>query len=239
MILKGPVADWLSILWSVCVEEQFYLVVPLFIAMVAPRFRRPMVAALIAAAIAVRGWCAYRYESQLMVVFNTFAQFDTLLSGVLLAMVLGWDRDRPVLTRCLRWLQWPLYLVFGWIMTWPHLGHGTLSHRTFDFVWVWLCCVGVVMVAVWGNGWLRAALSYSRLVWLGKISYGLYMYHEVALWARERLVSRLPWFPNKEELLSLGALGLTIALAAASYYGYERWFLQLKRGWTRVPSRPI
>ena len=30
-----------------------------------------------------------------MIVFNTFAQFDTLLSGVLLALCLGWDRDRP------------------------------------------------------------------------------------------------------------------------------------------------
>ena len=35
-------------------------------------------------------------RSQLMIVFNTFAQFDTLLSGVLLAMVMGWDRNRPV-----------------------------------------------------------------------------------------------------------------------------------------------
>jgi peptidoglycan/LPS O-acetylase OafA/YrhL len=95
------------------------------------------------------------------------------------------------------------------------------------------------MVAVWGKGRLQTALSYSRIVWLGKISYGLYMYHEVALWARERLQGRLPWFPNKEELLSIGALALTIALAAASYYGYERRFLRLKRTWTRVPSRPV
>ncbi len=178
-----------------------------------------------------------------MIVFNTFAQFDTLLSGVLLAMVLGWDRDRPRLTRWLRWLQWPLYLAAGWVMTWPDLGHdkvpGTYTHRTWDFVWVWLCGVGIVMVAVWGKGWLRSALAYSRLVWLGKISYGLYMYHEVALWTRERLMNKLGWFPNKTELLSIGALALTIALAAASYYGYERRFLRLKRAWTRVPSRPV
>ena len=95
------------------------------------------------------------------------------------------------------------------------------------------------MVAIWGQGWLRAALSYSRLVWLGKISYGLYMYHEVALWARERLYSRLPWFANQDELLAIATLALTIGLAAASYYGYERQFLQLKRTWTRVPSRPV
>src|SRR5262249_9461109 len=95
MALIRPAADWLSVLWSVCVEEQFYLIVPLFIALIAPRLRRPIVAGLIVASIAVRGWCALRYESQLMIVYNTFAQFDTLLSGVLLALVMGWDRNRP------------------------------------------------------------------------------------------------------------------------------------------------
>jgi peptidoglycan/LPS O-acetylase OafA/YrhL len=162
MALVRPAPDWLSVLWSVCVEEQFYLVVPLFIALVAPRYRRPLVLALIIGAIAMRGWCAHRSASQLLIVYNTFAQFDTLLSGVLLAMVLGWDRDRPMLTRWLRWLQWPLYLAIGWVVTWPHLGHGTLAHRTFDFVWVWLGGVAIVMVAVWGKGWLRSALAYSR-----------------------------------------------------------------------------
>ena len=33
--------------------------------------------------------------------------------------------------------------------------------------------------------------------------------------------------------------GYRSALAAASYYGYERKFLQWKRAWTRVPSRPV
>jgi len=240
MALIGPVPfDWLSVLWSVCVEEQFYLVVPLLIALVFPRYRRPLVALMIAGSIGVRWGCANRYGSQLMIVFNTFAQFDTLLSGVLLALVLGWDRNRPGLTRWLRWLQWPLYIVIGWGMTQPHLGHGTPWHRTWDFVWVWLCGIGIVLVAVWGRGWLQAALSYCRLVWLGKISYGLYMYHEIAIWTRDRIFSRIPWFPNREELFAIATLALTIALAAASYYGYERRFLVKKRAWTRVPSRPV
>src|SRR5262249_12513092 len=52
MALIGPLPDWLSVLWSVCVEEQFYLIVPLFIAWVAARLRRPLVIGLIAASIA-------------------------------------------------------------------------------------------------------------------------------------------------------------------------------------------
>ena len=34
MALVTPLPDWLSILWSVCVEEQFYLIVPLLMALV-------------------------------------------------------------------------------------------------------------------------------------------------------------------------------------------------------------
>jgi peptidoglycan/LPS O-acetylase OafA/YrhL len=240
MALVRPVPyDWLSVLWSVCVEEQFYLLVPLLIALVSPRYRRPLVAALIVGSIAVRWACALRYGSQLMIVFNTFAQFDTLASGVMLALVVGWDRNRPTLTRWLRWLQWPLYIIIGWGMVNFPLGHGSHWHRTWDFVWVWLCGIGIVTIAIWGKGWLQSALAYPRFVWLGKISYGLYMYHEIAIWTRDRIFSRLPWIPNQEELFAIATFALTIALAAASYYGYERRFLLLKRAWTRVPSRPV
>lgn len=240
MALVNPIPyDWLSVLWSVCVEEQFYLIVPLLIAWVAPRPRIPLVLGLMAGSIAYRGYCAHHYGSQLMIVFNSLAQFDTLLAGVLLALVLRPDRDRPRLAWALMVLQWPLYAACAWVIAMPRLGHGEPFHRTWDFVWVWLCGLGIVLVAVHGKGWLGKALAYSRLVWLGKISYGLYMYHEIALWMRGRLEPFLPWFPNKDELLSIACLALVIAMAALSYRYYESRFLELKRGWTRVPSRPV
>jgi peptidoglycan/LPS O-acetylase OafA/YrhL len=191
------------------------------------------------ASIAARALFAAHYSTQLMIVYNTFTQLDTLLSGVLLALLLGSNRDRVGLRRWLQWLQWPLYGAIGWLMSRPNLGHGSLSHRTWDPVWFWICGIGVVLVVVWGRGWLQAVLSYSRVVWLGKISYGLYMYHEFALLEYKRLFSRLDFFPNKQELLAVATFALTVALAATSYYGYERWFLLKKRSWTRVASRPV
>ena len=240
MILIGPVpSDCLSVLWSVCVEEQFYVIVPLLIALVLPRFRLIVVGLLLTGAIGVRFWCASRSHRTHLIVYNTFAHFDTLCSGVMLALVMGWNRDRPVLTRWLRWLQWPLYGAIFLVFSQENLGKGDAWHRTCDYVWVWMCGVGLVMVAIWGKGWLCRALSYSRIVWLGKISYGLYMYHEIALWIRERFFYRLGWFANRDELLTIGTFALLIAMAALSYYAFERKFLVWKRAWTRVPSRPV
>src|SRR5437764_417266 len=81
---------------------------------------------------------------------------------------------------------------------------------------------GLIAVGRAGRGWLGATLAYPRLVWLGKISYGLYMYHEIALWLGRRADRLLGWFPNNEVLLPIGAFAATVGLAALSYYRYER-----------------
>src|SRR5262249_23426513 len=154
---------------------QFYLVVPLLIAVVVSRYRVALVGILMALSIAARYYFASTSRSPLMVAFNTFAQFDTLLSGVMLALCMGWNRDRPRLARWVGWPQWPIYGATAWLFSQESLGRGSVWHSTCDFIWIWMCGIGMIVVAVWGNGWLAKALSYSRIVWLGKISYGLYM----------------------------------------------------------------
>lgn len=240
MIIRGPVNyDAQSILWSVCVEEQFYLVVPLIVALIRPRLRLPLVLTGMGAAIATRAYISSTHPSHLAVHFNTFAQADTLLSGVALALLLGRNPRASRAGAWLAWLQWPIYALALWVLWRANLAHGAVWRKTWEFVAVWVAGVGVVAVAVTVPGWFRAALAYPRLVWLGKISYGLYMFHEVAFWLRDRFARAVGWFPNDQYLLPILAFALTVGLAAGSYYGFERRFLRLKRGWTRVLSRPV
>ena len=152
---------------------------------------------------------------------------------------MGWNRDRPRLTRWLRWLQWPLYGATAGSSArraWDKEASGTARGISSG---CGCAASGWSSLRSGGNGWLREALSYSRVVWLGKISYGLYMYHEIAIWLRKRFMYKLGWFANREELFTIATFALVIAMAALSYYAYERRFLVWKRAWTRVPSRPV
>lgn len=240
MSLLRPVPyDALSVLWSVCVEEQFYLFVPLIVAWVGRRYRLGLVVLLMAAAVFGRYHFSQAYPSEIKIRFNTFMHLDTLLSGVMLALVFGATSGSARGAKWARWLQWPLYLGTIWLFSGPQLGIETTARRTWDFVWIWVWGVALVAIVVSSRGWLHRLLAYPRFVWLGKISYGLYMYHEVAIWGRRMLEHRLPWFPNKNELMTIATFAATVGLAALSYYAYERRFLALKRIWTRVPSRPV
>ena len=240
MIVRGPVInDAQSILWSVCVEEQFYVICPLLLVLVPQRLRFGAVLGLMCSAVVLR-W--YSRESPSARLFDSIQYFRSdrhyaerrITCSGLSAFSPGARASRTA-----AWLQWPLYVALGWLFTRSNLAHGEAWRRTFDFVAIWAGALGLISVAVLHRGWLRAGLAYPRLVWLGKISYGLYMYHEMALWLRSLAAYWLGWFPNKEVLLTIGAFATTILLAAISYYGYERHFLKFKMRWTRVPSRPV
>ncbi|NRB71193.1 MAG: hypothetical protein HRU51_04690 [Xanthomonadales bacterium] len=69
---------------------------------------------------------------------------------------------------------------------------------------------------------------------MGKISYGLYMYHPVAIFIAISLAMamdiRASWF---HYALSLA---LSVALAGLSYRYFESAFLRMKAGFTRLPN---
>jgi peptidoglycan/LPS O-acetylase OafA/YrhL len=75
------------------------------------------------------------------------------------------------------------------------------------------------------------------LIYLGKISYGLYVIHEFAHFIARQM------FPAATPLQVVGqsclGLAITIAIAAASYRWLETSFLRLKDRFAHVLSRPV
>ena len=92
-VLLGPIKAAIAPLWSVSVEEQFYLFWPPIVARLSRR--RIGITSLIMIGIAERppGWsriCATISSQRLW--FNTFAHLDSLALGILIAVLLhGWS----------------------------------------------------------------------------------------------------------------------------------------------------
>lgn len=226
MIKLGPVSsDILSVLWSVCVEEQFYLFIPVALSLTGRRGRILFCVTGILAAV-FRRWTLARLEvPQYQMTFDTFAQMDGILSGVLLAVLVHSENAKIFIIKTFRIWHVYLFLIATLVLlTRRHLGHDVFERRVFDPLVISLFSVSWVLLAALGSGGVSALLVWKPFVVLGRISYGLYLWHEVVLAI------------NGSGFLSLFSI---ILIAFVSYYGFERPVLRLKKKWSRIESRPL
>ncbi|MEW4568669.1 acyltransferase [Tautonia sp. JC769] len=237
MGFQGPVpADSAGVLWSICVEEQFYLVVPLLIAWLGPRSRGLTVLGLMLAAIVARYALATSEANPLLLRFNTIVHLDTLLAGVALALV---SHRLPHLGRAGPWIGRAVVVLGVVVLLTVPLARGGPRSQALDYILIWAWAVALVAWAASARDPWTAILRRPTLVRLGRISFGLYLFHEIALGIAGWLGFALRSVPDVGALMALAAPALTVGLATLSYYALERPFLRLKDRWTRVPSRPI
>jgi peptidoglycan/LPS O-acetylase OafA/YrhL len=160
---------------------------------------------------------------------NTFARLDPIALGALLAW--AWSR-RPWATP--GWASGPALVSAGIVLTglqyvWPFFDR----RHTGQEAWTYLASATVLTVVVAVSvGSLNDWLAYPWLVYLGRISYGLYVFHVAAIVVIMPL--SLPWLVR----LPL-TFGLTLLAASLSYRFFELPFLRLKKRFTYVSSAPV
>jgi peptidoglycan/LPS O-acetylase OafA/YrhL len=222
-----------SPLWTVSIEEQFYLIWPLLMKMLG---RRGMIVAAIVtfllASVSRIGFMLAGWSGG-FIYYGSTSRCDSLALGILLALF----ADRlPRLTRGARLLLLAGGLT-GWVASsaWLNEQPGPVDMRMV---------LGRLIVSLAAGAILYACLhSHSKLVrgsWvvqLGKISYGLYMLHLTGILIVLSLL-RPVW---GWQLLATKGLGfvMTVLLALASYRWVESPFLRLKDKFAVVLSRPV
>jgi len=97
-----------------------------------------------------------------------------------------------------------------------------------------LASAAVLLSVLGSQHWF---LRNATLLYLGKISYGLYVLHEFSHLSAIRLLHAST--PGMVVAQSIVGLALTIVLAAASYRWLESPFLRLKERFAHVQSRPV
>ncbi len=229
-----------SVLWSISLEEQYYLSWPTFAKLGGDQLLRAISLLLIPVALF---WAFSRTSQgavdQLWV--NSLLQFLFFAVGALLAVQLkGRVPDFHSLARvillCGGLGLWCFAQWYGHLLNREQL---TLEHSplkvTVSYVFVAFGCCSL-LVSVLG---ITKAVFPKFVVYLGRISYGLYVFH----WGYLMLLTRGIHIPIRSTRLWICsvdglALLLTIGTAALSYRYYEQPFLRLKQRFTFVLSRP-
>src|SRR4051794_36293427 len=203
--------------WSLAVEEQFYLVLPLLVVLAArtssrPQRRLAVVATVLAcASTAALVLSVSDHGSTSWAYYATHTRAAELLAGVILACTvhhLAQWRWRAYVVPVLGVLAAGA-IVFAWVradQASPSLYRGGITAYTFASV--------AVIIASLQRGPVRWALERRPLQWLGRISYGAYLYHwPLFLWiTAERIgFGGVPLFGGRVAM-TLGIAPLSAAI---------------------------
>jgi len=224
-------------LWTLAVEEQFYLVWPFIILFVrAPRRRIGLFIALILIVLVTR-YIYYTFhptgEEQVHIFYNTFFRIDSLVAGSLLCQL---HRLNINISK-----GWATAVTFAGLLTYPvvcMMAGDTSTLLPFNI------SGGFTLVAIAFACLLHLALQPKHFfAWLceipllrrvGKISYGLYIIH-MPVWiilGNKLFLSQGARWAGHEKLyywiVALICILVSFILSTISYRYYESFFLRLK-----------
>jgi peptidoglycan/LPS O-acetylase OafA/YrhL len=218
-------ANSISITWSLALEQQFYLLMPLMIRFV-PRRGLFVVFVIVALCAPILRTAVPGFHAFVLLPWR----FDSLMVGACLALgfrsqaFMAWAKDQ----------QYNLSAVLLIML----LGVGAMSYRPAEVAalrhaWLALTYAILITLSCLGNrNFWGGLLEKPLLMWFGTLSYGIYMYHQAISGLLHGIIRGTE--PKIDNLSGAGitclALIVTLCVAAASYRWIELPILSWGRG---------
>ena len=218
----------LGITWSLAIEEQFYLIWPLILLLLLKlKMRRRLVILMMVLTIA----SLTLHRKILMeggarierLYYATDTRADALLIGCLVALLLSWDLlPKGDLFRWAMKLAAGIgsLLILALVVT-THSQDLSLYAGVLTLVSISVGAILVVLM-LWPPAVVLTVLRFGPLRWVGRVSYGLYLWH----WPVREYVC--PNVGTASPLRLILATAIAFAITAASFYFVERPFLRMK-----------
>jgi peptidoglycan/LPS O-acetylase OafA/YrhL len=227
----------LGITWSLAIEEQFYLTWPLLLILALKfKLQRRWVLYILALIIAIiplhRKILVEQGATVLRLYYASDTRADALLIGCLVGLLVSWNLlpHHRRLEIPMKSLAAVVVIFLGYLVGtefWEDLmlyqRGGYLSSGGYTLV---ALSIGLILtvVIIWPPKFALLILKFAPLVWIGRISYGLYLWH----WPVRLFIYQKKIMPASTEQL-VAVVVLSLLLPALSYHFVEKPFLRLKK----------
>ena len=225
-VYGGGIPRFAGLLWSVSVEEQFYLVWPLILSRLSERGLRVLCWSMVPVAFVSRVAFVHHQHTNVGMWFSTLSHVDALAYGTLLALGVGrlpalspWKGLAAILA-CMAALAFQAH----W---YPFVFRDDVIDDATAVAYAIVPMIAAAIVGI-ALAWKDGPLAHPAVTWVGRLTFGLYCFHGIVL-----------TYVHGPSLVGLvGSLVVTLALGWFSYRFYETPFLRMKRRFERVKTRP-
>ncbi len=217
-------------LWSICVQEQFYLFWPLLILFLPKRWILPAIISVAIAGVAFRVGCVMFLVPTIARWVLPFGSLDSLAAGA----ALGWCGGKLRATR-VSWLLAPICLsMLALAAVLRNADPAQLKSVLVEPLEAGACVILVARTATGFGGYASRFLGMPGLVFAGRISYGLYIYHILVAMLVPRWLPASARFLITTPSLRLMLFGIgTLLVAAISWRFLEQPINRLRSTGTR------
>jgi peptidoglycan/LPS O-acetylase OafA/YrhL len=235
--------DSISHFWSLAVQEQFYMLWPIVVLTLPRRWFMPVMGAFIAFGLVFRFWCISAETSTLLRWVTIFGCIDSFAVGALIAYLKQarlLERMRslpPTVLFAMPLVAFACFFLGRALMTLPENNLFLGLTESVDAIFLaWALSIALVGV----TGIYARVLSWSPLVYLGRISYGVYVYHVFIIIMVSPLL--VP-YGLTETHYAAGRIGvlllLTVAISSLSWHFLEQPFRAWKEGVGKPKLQPV
>ncbi len=239
-LLNYNVIAFAGHLWTISYEEQFYAVIPWllrYLFKASSHAKTLILAGALVVGLLIRAVFIYMQVPYVAIWVLPFTHFDSILFG----LFIGLGILDPIMNRIpslLTGLAGLLSLATVSFLSAPQVAPWI---QTLTYFFLTGLGMALILHTVLRTGHLPAMrwISSRPMAFLGKISYGLYVYHLLCLsvvadFFHTDPASYWPWVATVFVL----PLMATIIVSSVSYTFVEKPFLRLKERFAIVPSRP-
>lgn len=215
-------------LWAISVDQQFYILWPLVLLFVTGIRSSLFIGLLfILGAVAIRFFLTQIGTQHPGIYVHTSARLDSFVIGALLAQMLFY---KPTWIDKFKWFYSLMFQVLSIIVLVTLLyfshqqEHFAIRNGIYGYLVIALIISYLILVCIKTNTFLVKILSSTPFIYLGKISYGLYIWHILALEILFYSIGRTEY----QLLIPILGLPLTIFFGYQSYIYIEKPFLNYK-----------